>query len=78
MRVDGTITVYYYKPIFIMYQKWFRFVFVWCPCMAINVLELSVQHNGVFFPGVVVDPIMLLPSGNNPFQCHKEVLQCSR
>ena len=39
--------------------------------MAINV---SVQHNGVFLPGIIltVDP-MPLPSGN-PFKCHKEVL----
>ena len=39
--------------------------------MAINV---NVQHNGVFLPGIIltVDP-MPLPSGN-PFKCHKDVL----
>ena len=26
-------------------------VFVWCPCMAINV---SVQHNGEFLPGIIL------------------------
>ena len=50
------------------YKK--SFVFVWCPCVAINV---SVQHNGGFFTrDYTVDP-MLLPSGN-PFKCHEEVL----
>ena len=28
------------------------FVFVWCPCMAINVV--SVQHNGGFLPGIIL------------------------
>ena len=41
------ITVYY----FIMCSKCFCFVFVWCPCMAINV---SVQHNGGFLPGIIL------------------------
>ena len=51
--------------------KMFCFVFVWYPCMAINV---SVQHNGGLLPGIIlfVDP-MLLPSGN-PFKCHEVVL----
>ena len=44
-----------------MYSKCSCFVFVWCPCMAINV---SVQHNDGFLPGIsAVDP-MLLPSEN--------------
>ena len=30
--------------------KTFLFVFVWCPCMAIDV---SVQHNGGFLPGIL-------------------------
>ena len=30
--------------------KYFCFVFVWCPCMAIDV---SVQHNGGFLPGIL-------------------------
>ena len=29
----------------------FVFVSVWCPCMAVNV---SVQHNGGFFPGIIL------------------------
>ena len=29
----------------------FCFVFVWCPCMAINV---SVQHNGGFLPDIIL------------------------
>ena len=29
----------------------FCFVFVWCPCIAINV---SVQHNGGFLPGIIL------------------------
>ena len=46
-------------------------LFVWCPCIAINV---SVQYNGGLLPDIIlaVDP-MLLPSGN-PFECHEEVL----
>ena len=35
----NTINLFYYVLIF------FCFVFVWCPCMAIDV---SVQHNGGF------------------------------
>ena len=34
-----------------MYSKCFCFMFVWCPCMAINV---SVQHNGGFLPGIIL------------------------
>ena len=34
-----------------MYSKCFCFVFVWCPCMAINV---RVQHNGGFLPGIIL------------------------
>ena len=48
-------------------------LFLWCPCMAINVS--SVQYNGGLFPDITVytvDP-MLFPSGN-PFECHEEVL----
>ena len=30
--------------------KMFCFVFVWCPCLAIDV---SVQHNGGFLPGIL-------------------------
>ena len=43
-------------------------VFVWCPCMAINV---SVQYSGGLHPTYTVDP-MLLPSLGNPFKCHEE------
>ena len=42
------VTVYNY---FIMCSKCFCFVFVWCRCMAIN---LSVQHNGGFLPGIIL------------------------
>ena len=31
----------------------FCFVFVWCPCMAINVV-VSAQHNGGFLPGIIL------------------------
>ena len=56
-----------------MYYRYtgFVFVFVWCPCMAIDV---SVQHDGGFLSGIIlsVDP-MLIPSGN-PFKRHEEVV----
>ena len=32
--------------------KMFCFAFVWCPCMAINVL--SVQHNGGFLHDIIL------------------------
>ena len=35
-------------------------------------IDVSVQHNGGFLPGIILDP-MLLPS-RNPFKCHEEVL----
>ena len=44
------ITVYSYN--FITYSKCFCFVFVWCPCMAIDVISL--QHNGRFLPGTIL------------------------
>ena len=31
-------------------KKCFCFVFVWCPCMAVDV---SVQHDGGFLPGIL-------------------------
>ena len=34
-----------------MYYNGFVFVFVWCPCMAI---DASVQHNGGFLPGIIL------------------------
>ena len=37
--------------ILIMYYNGFVLVFVWCPCMAINV---SAQHNGGFLPGIIL------------------------
>ena len=45
-------------------------LFVWCPCMAINV---SVQYNGGFLPDIITIDPMVLPS-RNPFNCHEEVL----
>ena len=33
------------------YVQQICFVFVWCPCVAINV---SVQHNGGYFPGIIL------------------------
>ena len=36
---------------FLYVLKCFCFVFVWCPCMAINV---SVQHNGGFLPDITL------------------------
>ena len=53
-----------------MYYNGFVFVFVWCPCTAVNV---SVQHNGGFLPGI----ILLTQCHNHrgePFTCHEEVL----
>ena len=50
MRVDDNIIT---KTNLIMYCNVF-FFFVWCPCMAINVV--SVQHNGGFLPGIVLLP----------------------
>ena len=44
------ITVYNYKP-FYRVLKMFCFVFVWCPCIAINA---SVQHNGGFLPDIIL------------------------
>ena len=46
-----TIIVYNYLSIFYYVLQWFCFVFVWCPCMAINV---SVQDNGGFLPGIIL------------------------
>ena len=40
-----------YKLIFIMYPKCFYFVFVWCPCMAING---SVQYIGGLLPDIIL------------------------
>ena len=34
-----------------MYSKCFCFVFVWCPCI---VIDVSVQHNGGFLPGIIL------------------------
>ena len=48
----------------------FVFVFVRCPCTAINVV--SVQHNAGFLPGIILHP--MLRSSENPFRCHEEVL----
>ena len=60
MRVDDNIIIN-------MYYNGFVFVFVWCPCIAINV---SVQHNGGFLPGIILlTQCYYLPSGN-PFECH--------
>ena len=46
-------------------------LFVWCPCMAVNV---SVQYNGGLLPDIILltQPV-LLPS-RNPFKCHEGVL----
>ena len=43
--MNNIINLFYYV------LKMFLFVFVWCPCMAINV---SVQHNGGFLPGIIM------------------------
>ena len=63
---------HYYLTILIMYYNDFVFVFVWCPCMAINV---RVQHNGGFLPRITLltQYVTTVPSGN-PFKCHEEVL----
>ena len=44
------------------------FVFVWCPCMAINI---SVQYNGRFLPDII-----LLTQGYHHwvFKCHEAVV----
>ena len=47
-------------------------MFLWCPCMAINVV--SVQYNERWAsPRHYTVDAMLFPSGN-PFKCHEEVL----
>ena len=45
-------------------------LFVWCPCMAINV---SVQYNGGHY---TVDP--MLPASGNPFKCYEVLYLQSR
>ena len=45
---DGIIIVYTFL---IMYCIVFCFVFVWCPCVAINV---SVQYNARFLPDLIL------------------------
>ena len=34
--------------------KSFRFVFVWCPCIAINNNNVSVQHNSEILHGIIL------------------------
>ena len=53
------LLLYIVIHLFYYVLKMFRFVFVWCPCMAIN---LSVVHDdGGFPPGIIlsVDPMLL-------------------
>ena len=52
--------------------KLFRFVFVWCPRRAINVV--SVQHDGGFLLGIILLTQCYYHRGGNPFKCHEEVL----
>ena len=72
----GMVRWHYYRILLLLYPfnyelHCFVVAFVSWSCMAINV---SVQHNGGFLPGVIltVDP-MLLPS-SNPSKSHQEVL----
>ena len=48
------------------------FVFVWCPCMAIN--AANVQHNGGFLPGIILLTQCYYHRGTNPFKYHEEDL----
>ena len=45
LYIIRAINLFYYV------LKMFCFVFVWCPCMAINV---SVQYNGGFLLGIIL------------------------
>ena len=52
IRVDALLLLLYIIiNLFYHVLKKFCFVFVWCPCMAINV---SVQHNVGFLPGIIL------------------------
>ena len=48
-----------------------------CLCLAYLHIEInvSVQHNGGFLPGIILLTQWLLPSGKNPFKCHEEVFK---
>ena len=37
-------------------------------------INLSLQHNGGFLPGIILLTQCYLPSGRNPFKCYEEVL----
>ena len=69
---EGRWQYYYSSVLIIMYYNGFVFVFVWCPCMAINV---SVQHNGGFLPGIILLTQCYYHRGGNPFKCHEEVFK---
>ena len=71
-RADGTITVYYYKPISLHTKNVFVLFLSGVP--AWRLINVSLQHNGGFLPGIILlTQSMILPSGN-PFKCHEEVL----
>ena len=46
-------------------------MFLWCPCMAINV---NVQYNGGFLPDIILPVDPMLSASGNLFKCHEEVL----
>ena len=49
---DDTIIVHcYYHTLFNDLQNSLCFVFVWCPCMAINI---SVQYSGGLLPDIIL------------------------
>ena len=49
--LEAALLLFNIVNLFYYVLKMFLFVFVWCPCMAIDV---SVQHNGGFLPGIEV------------------------
>ena len=53
VRETAYETVYYYLPCLIVYYivSVLLFLFVWCPCTAINV---SVQYNGGLLPAIIL------------------------
>ena len=51
------------------------FVFVWCPCMAINAAKCySITTNGGFLPGIILLTQCYYHRGTNPFKYHEEDL----
>ena len=50
-KIDALVLLHIITNLFYYVLKMFCFVFVWCPCTAINA---SVQHNGGFLPEIIL------------------------